>query len=90
MRIGREVLVPQGTTTASSWNGYGENSRVLARIFGRCQGKAEAGEGRRSGCCHPLGEEGIDTEGLGVTPEAMAKLLEVDVDGWKQHLPQMH
>ena len=63
------------------WNGYGENSRVLARIFSRCQGKAEAGEGRRSGCCHPLGEEGIDTEGLDVTPEAMAKLLEVDVEG---------
>jgi hypothetical protein len=37
-----------------------------------------------------LGREGIDTEGLGVTPEAMAKLLEVNVEGWKQQLPQMH
>ncbi len=38
----------------------------------------------------PVGEGGIDTEGLDVSPETMAKLLQIDVDGWKQQLPQMH
>jgi len=33
---------------------------------------------------------GIDTEGLDISAETMTKLLEVDVDGWKQQLAQMH
>ena len=47
-------------------NSESARSRVLAWIFGRCQGKAEAGEGRRAGLLPSLGEEGIDAEGLGV------------------------
>ncbi|HET9720109.1 MAG TPA: phosphoenolpyruvate carboxykinase (GTP) [Solirubrobacteraceae bacterium] len=70
------------------WPGYGENSRVLAWIFGRCQGTAEAVE-TEVGLLPPVGEAGIDTSGLDVSPEAMRELLEVDHKGWHQQLPQM-
>ena len=71
------------------WPGYGENSRVLAWIFRRCQDQAEALE-TAIGLVPPLREGGIDIDGLEVTTEAMAKLLEIDVEGWRQQLPQMH
>jgi phosphoenolpyruvate carboxykinase (GTP) len=70
------------------WPGFGENSRVLAWIFRRCEGSAEARE-TSIGLVPPIGNGGIDTDGLEVTPEAMAKLLEVDDDCWKEQLPQM-
>ena len=70
------------------WPGFGENSRVLAWIFRRVTGEAEAEE-TAIGLVPPLGEGGIDTEGLDVSPETMAKLLEVDHDGWAAALPQM-
>jgi phosphoenolpyruvate carboxykinase (GTP) len=69
------------------WPGYGENSRVLAWIFRRCQGKAEAVE-TPIGLVPPV--EAIDTNGLDIGPETMAKLLEIDVGGWHEQLPQMH
>jgi phosphoenolpyruvate carboxykinase (GTP) len=57
------------------WPGFGENSRVLAWIFRRCEGKAEAVE-------TPAGlvpvKDAIDTEGLDVTEEQMGELLAVD------------
>jgi phosphoenolpyruvate carboxykinase (GTP) len=71
------------------WPGYGENSRVLAWIFRRCQGKADAVE-TAIGLAPVVGEGGIEIEGLDVTEETMTKLLEVDVEGWRQQLPQMH
>ena len=37
----------------------------------------------------PLGEGGIDTTGLEIAQETMARLLEVDAEGWKAQLPQM-
>ncbi len=70
------------------WPGYGENSRVLAWIFRRCQGEAEAVE-TAIGLLPVVGEGGIDTEGLDVTAEAMQQLLTVDADGWRAQLPQM-
>jgi phosphoenolpyruvate carboxykinase (GTP) len=71
------------------WPGYGENSRVLAWIFRRCEGKAEARE-TEIGLLPPLGDGGIDTSDLDVRPEAMRELLEVDLAGWHQQLPQIH
>jgi phosphoenolpyruvate carboxykinase (GTP) len=71
------------------WPGYGENSRVLAWIFRRCEGKAQAID-TEIGLLPPVGEGGISTEDLDVTPEAMTKLLEIDAPGWKQQLPQMY
>ncbi len=70
------------------WPGFGENSRVLAWIFRRLTGEADARE-TAIGLVPPLGEGGIDTEGLDVSPDTIAKLLEVDADGWLAALPQM-
>jgi phosphoenolpyruvate carboxykinase (GTP) len=68
------------------WPGFGENSRVLAWIFRRCDGEAEAAE-------TPIGlvptEDAIDTEGLDLAPGDMAELLKVDPEEWKAQLPQM-
>jgi phosphoenolpyruvate carboxykinase (GTP) len=69
------------------WPGFGENSRVLAWVFDRCRGKADARE-------TPIGllptEDGLDTSGLDVTAEDMAELLKVDAELWKAQLPQVH
>jgi len=70
------------------WPGFGENSRVLAWLFGRLTGEAEAVE-TAIGLVPPVGEGGIDTDSLDVSEETMAKLLEVDTDGWAAALPQM-
>ena len=70
------------------WPGFGENSRVLAWIFGRLSGEAKAQE-TAIGLVPPTGEGGIDTDGLDVSPETMAKLLGVDHEGWAAALPQM-
>ncbi len=70
------------------WPGFAENSRVMAWIFRRCEGRARAIE-TEIGLVPPVGEGGIDIDGLYVTPETMAKLLEIDVEGWKEQLPQM-
>jgi phosphoenolpyruvate carboxykinase (GTP) len=68
------------------WPGFGENSRVLAWIFGRCDDEAEAVE-------TPIGlvpsEDAIDTAGLDLSPGAMAELLKVDAEEWRAQLPQM-
>jgi phosphoenolpyruvate carboxykinase (GTP) len=71
------------------WPGFGENSRVLAWIFRRCEGKADAVE-TPIGLVPPVGEGGIDIESLDVSPEKMEKLLEVDPEEWTAQLPQMH
>ncbi len=70
------------------WPGFGENSRVLAWIFRRLTGDANAEE-TAIGLVPPIGEGGIDTDDLDVSPETMAKLLEVDHEGWAAALPQM-
>jgi phosphoenolpyruvate carboxykinase (GTP) len=70
------------------WPGFGENSRVLAWIFERITGTAQAEE-TAIGLVPPLGEGGLDTDGLDISPETLAKLLEVDHDGWLAQLPQM-
>jgi phosphoenolpyruvate carboxykinase (GTP) len=71
------------------WPGFKENSRVLAWIFRRCEGKADANE-TAIGLVPPVGEGGIDTSGLDIGGEAMEQLLSVDPKAWKQQLPQMH
>ena len=57
------------------WPGFGENSRVLAWVFRRCDGEADAVE-------TPIGlvpaPGAIDTTGLDVSEEEMGELLEVD------------
>ena len=68
------------------WPGFGENSRVLAWIFRRCEGTADAVES-------PIGllpaESAIETEGLEISEEAMRELLSVDAELVRQQLPQV-
>jgi phosphoenolpyruvate carboxykinase (GTP) len=71
------------------WPGFGENSRVLAWVFRRCEGKADAVD-TEIGLVPAQGEAGIDLTGLEIADAAMAQLLEVDPDAWKQQLPQVH
>jgi phosphoenolpyruvate carboxykinase (GTP) len=69
------------------WPGFGENSRVLAWIFRRCEGSAGAVE-------TPVGyvptADGIDTTGLNVSAEDLAELLRVDPEGLRHELPTIH
>ncbi len=71
------------------WPGFGENSRVLAWVFRRCEDKAEAVE-TAIGLVPPRGEGGIETAGLDISSEALQALLEVDAEAWKAQLPQTH
>jgi phosphoenolpyruvate carboxykinase (GTP) len=71
------------------WPGFGENSRVLAWIFRRCEDAAEAND-TAIGLVPPVGEGGIDTSGLDIERAAVEQLLEVDHDAWIEQLPQMH
>ena len=66
------------------WPGYGENSRVLKWIFERCDGSAKAVD-------TPIGRlprpEDLDTQGLDIVPGNVAKLLNVDTEGWLAEIP---
>jgi phosphoenolpyruvate carboxykinase (GTP) len=70
------------------WPGFGENSRVLAWIFRRCDEDAAAEE-TPIGLVPPIGAGGIDIDGLEIGRETMAKLLDVDPECWREQLPQM-
>ena len=70
------------------WPGFGENSRVLAWVFRRCEGTAAAVE-TEIGLLPAVGPDGIDTAGLDVSEADMQELLRVDAEGWKQQIPQV-
>ena len=65
------------------WPGYGENSRVLAYIFDRCDNADIAVDS-------PIGKlpkpGAIDTKGLDATPQDMAAALAVNPDEWKEEV----
>ena len=68
------------------WPGYGENSRVLKWIFERCEGKVHAAD-------TPIGRlpepADLDTNGLNLSPDNIAKLLSVDIEGWLAEVPRI-
>ncbi len=68
------------------WPGFGENSRVLAWIFRRCDGEADAVE-------TPIGfvpaPGALDVDGLDLAPGTLDELLAVDADGIRAELPQV-
>jgi phosphoenolpyruvate carboxykinase (GTP) len=70
------------------WPGYGENSRVLAWVFARCDDRAPARE-TPIGLVPVNGKEGIDTSELDVSEAAMEEVTAVDVEGWKAQMPQV-
>jgi phosphoenolpyruvate carboxykinase (GTP) len=68
------------------WPGFGDNSRVLAWIFRRCDGEADAVE-------TPIGlvpaPGAIEMDGLDLSGAEMEELLKVDPEEWKVQLPQI-
>jgi phosphoenolpyruvate carboxykinase (GTP) len=69
------------------WPGFGENSRVLAWIFRRCDDQAEAVE-------TPIGKvparESLDTAGLDIAEARLDQLLSIDAELVKAELPAQH
>ena len=63
------------------WPGYGENSRVLAWIFDRCDGKDNA---VKTAIGWMPKDGAINVSGLKVSAEDMKTILSVDVAGWKK------
>ena len=66
------------------WPGYGDNSRVLAWIFDRCDGKDNAVD-------TPIGfmpkEGALNTDGLAdYYKKTLPEILKVDVEGWKKEI----
>jgi len=69
------------------WPGFGENSRVLAWIFRRCDGEVEAVDTAIGRVPAP---GSLETDGLGLSDADLQGLLHVDEEGWKAQLPQVH
>jgi len=65
------------------WPGYGDNSRVLAWVFDRCDNKDVAVETEIG---YMPKDGAINVDGLDVSAETMKELLSVDVEGWKKEL----
>jgi phosphoenolpyruvate carboxykinase (GTP) len=68
------------------WPGFGENARVLAWIFRRCEGRAQARE-------TPIGlvpaPGALDLEGLELAPARLEQLLAVDPADWRAQIEQV-
>jgi phosphoenolpyruvate carboxykinase (GTP) len=68
------------------WPGFGDNSRVLAWVVQRVAGEGSAVD-------TPIGRVpapgAIDTTGLDIAADTLAKLVEVDAESWRQELPQL-
>ncbi len=68
------------------WPGFGENSRVLAWVFERCDDQGGVEE-------TPIGlvpaKGALDTSGLDLSDDAVAKVLRVDPEEWRGQLPRL-
>jgi phosphoenolpyruvate carboxykinase (GTP) len=68
------------------WPGFGENSRVLAWVFGRCNGEGDVRE-------TPIGlvpeASGLDTDGLDLSDAALEQLLTVDERKLRSEIEQV-
>jgi phosphoenolpyruvate carboxykinase (GTP) len=66
------------------WPGFGDNSRVLAWVFGRCAGTADAIDA-------PIGRVpapgALPTDGLAVSSDDLDELLAVDREAWQAEVP---
>ncbi len=82
-------LVPQGPRRKIPLCAevFGENSRVLAWIFGRCDGAAEAVE-TAIGYVPAVGN-GADSAGLQIDGVKLPELLKVDDREWGSQLDQV-
>jgi len=66
------------------WPGFGENSRVLEWVFERCDGRGDAVEAPIG---YVPGKDGIASEGLAVSPDALTELRRVDSQEWRDEIP---
>ncbi|MBA2637897.1 MAG: phosphoenolpyruvate carboxykinase (GTP) [Solirubrobacterales bacterium] len=66
------------------WPGFGDNARVLAWVFRRCEGAADA---LQTAIGHLPAPGALDTAGLRLAPGDLEELLRVDVDAWRRELP---
>jgi phosphoenolpyruvate carboxykinase (GTP) len=68
------------------WPGFGDNSRVVKWVVERIEGGGEAVD-------TPIGRVpaagAIDTSGLDLDADTMAKLVRVDPESWRAELPQL-
>ena len=66
------------------WPGFGENARVLAWVFRRCEDDAEARE-------TPVGllptPDSLDLSGLDIDAATIEAVLDVDLDEWRAEIP---
>jgi phosphoenolpyruvate carboxykinase (GTP) len=68
------------------WPGFGENSRVLEWVFQRVSG---GGEAETTAIGYVPTREGLDTEGLDISPDAVDELLKVDESEWRAEIPSI-
>jgi phosphoenolpyruvate carboxykinase (GTP) len=68
------------------WPGFGDNSRVLKWVLERVNGEGSAVD-------TPIGRvptpDAIDLSGLSLDANTMAELVSVDVESWRQEVPQI-
>ncbi|HEU0318216.1 MAG TPA: phosphoenolpyruvate carboxykinase (GTP), partial [Solirubrobacteraceae bacterium] len=67
------------------WPGFGENSRVLAWIFRRLEGTADAVD---TAIGRLPADGSLDTAGLDIPAGDLAELMRVDEEAWRAQLPQ--
>ena len=65
------------------WPGFGDNSRVLAWVFRRCEGTADAEE-TAIGLVPTM--DALPTDGLDIKEEDMHELLRVDAADWAREI----
>jgi phosphoenolpyruvate carboxykinase (GTP) len=68
------------------WPGYGENSRVLAWVFGRC---GDAAGARDTSIGRLPTVDALPVDGLSLASGALDELLSVDEDEWRAELPSI-
>ncbi len=68
------------------WPGFGENSRVLAWIFRRCEGSVDADE---TAIGFIPTADGLDLDGLDIAHDAFEEVRNVDLDALRDELPQV-
>jgi phosphoenolpyruvate carboxykinase (GTP) len=76
----------KGTNGKFLWPGFGENSRVLAWVFRRCEGSVDAEE-TEFGLVPKDGD--LDLEGLDLDHAALEAVLKADPDALREQFPQV-
>jgi len=68
------------------WPGFGDNSRVLKWMCERVEGKAKAVD---TAIGHLPSQDALDLTGLELPAEDIEELLRVDIEAWKEELPDI-